>query len=467
MVIEWTGSGPDVLISLDRSGTETLGAQLQHQLREAIRAGRLGPGERLPSSRALARELQVSRGLVVDTYAQLEAEGYLDSHAGSATRVSTCAAPSPAPSTSAPAHPRPDVDFEYGVPDVGRFPMRDWLWAVSEAAKTIPFAALGNEEHRGVAELREVVAAYLRRVRGADVDADHVVICSGFAQGLGIVAGALRRHDIDVIGAEDPRSLDGDAAIARIGSTVVSVPVDDRGVDASALAATAARAVVVTPAHQAPTGVVLAPERRQELIAWAVERDGFVVEDDYDAEFRYDRQPVGAMQGLAPTRVIAIGSVSKSLAPGLRLGWIACPPDLTPAIIREKEIADRGSPALDQLALAHLMRSGRYDRHLRRMRTVYGARREALVNALAEHAPGVGVGGLAAGFHAVLHLGPDADEQAIVRAAMERGVRVQGMSRWRSDGAVVPPQLVVGFGNVSESAIGRGIATIADLLTSA
>ncbi|WP_116995724.1 PLP-dependent aminotransferase family protein [Desertimonas flava] len=467
MAIEWTGSGPDLLVKLDRSGDETLGAQLQNQLREAIRAGRLAAGERLPSSRMLARELDVSRGLVVDTYAQLEAEGYLDSRAGSATRVATRAVPAVPPAPAGEVRRRPTVDFDYGVPDLAGFPMKDWLWALGEAAKSAPFAALGNDEHRGMGELREVVAAYLRRVRGADVDADNVVICSGFAQGLGVVAAALKRLGIDTVAAEDPRSLDTDASIERIGSTVVSVPVDGRGIDVERLAATSARAVVVTPAHQAPTGVLLAPERRKELIAWAIERDAFVIEDDYDAEFRYDRQPVGAMQGLSPCQVVAIGSVSKSLAPGLRLGWIVCPAELTPVIAREKEIADRGSPALDQLALAHMIRSGRYDRHLRRMRTVYAARREALVAALAEHAPCVRVSGLAAGFHAVLDLAEGADERAIVAAALERSVGVQAMSRWRSSGATVPPQLVIGFGNVTESAIGRGIETIADLLTSA
>jgi GntR family transcriptional regulator/MocR family aminotransferase len=466
VAIEWTGLVPDLLVGLDRTGDQTLGAQLQAQLRDAIREGRLAVGERLPSTRQLATELGVSRGLVVDCYAQLEAEGYLASRSGSATRVASGIAVVP-PTGGPPASVhRLDVDFRYGIPDLGGFPMRDWLWALGEAGREAPIASAGYGDYRGVEHLREVVAAYLRRVRGAVAVADNIVIAGGFAQGLGLVLRVLARDGLVGVAVEEPCVRDVDLTLDRAGSQHVPVPVDDLGIDVDALAASGARAVVVTPAHQCPTGVVLAPERRHALVRWAVERDGVIIEDDYDAEFRYDRQPVGSLQGLAPDRVVTIGSVSKSLAPWMRLGWVVCPPHLTTAVALEKEIADRGSPGLDQHALAHLIVSGRYDRHLRRMRTTYAARREALVGSLAERAPDLVLSGLAAGFHAVLHLPTGADETAVIEAARQRSIGLHGMSEYRVDGSTTPPQLVLGFGNVSEGSIRRGIEVIAPLLRS-
>ena len=191
--------------------------------------------------------------------------------------------------------------------------------------------------------------------------------------------------------------------------------------------------MILTPTHQFPTGTALAPERRQALVAWADERDATIIEDDYDAEFRYDRDPVGALQGLAPDRVALIGTVSKSLAPALRLGWVVCPARLLESVTEDKRLSDRGSPTLEQLALATLIESGRYDRHLRRMRDVYGARRDTLVRTLAEQAPHVGLHGLAAGFHAVAQLRAGADEQAIVEAARARSIGLYGMSSFRSE----------------------------------
>ena len=246
------------------------------------------------------------------------------------------------------------------------------------------------------------------------------------------------------------------------------MPVDERGVDVEALAATDARAVILTPTHQFPTGIALAPERRQALVAWASRRDAVIVEDDYDAEFRYDREPVGALQGLAPDRVALLGTVSKSLAPALRLGWIVCPPRLLEPLTDEKLLSDRGSPTLEQLGLGALIRSGRYDRHLRHMRRAYAARRATLIRSLAERAPGVALQGLAAGFHAVADLGAGADEASVVEQARARGIGLHGMSGYRlggSGGQVGGAKLVLGFGNLTEAAIARGIDAIADLLT--
>jgi GntR family transcriptional regulator/MocR family aminotransferase len=467
MPLEWSGLSPELLLTLDRASGEGLRAQLERQIRDAIRAGRLQVGERLPSSRELARRMGLSRGLVQDCYAQLQAEGYLATRVGAATTVAARACPSPAPAPEPAPTPQLIADFRAGVPDLGSFPLADWLWALREAGRALPTAALDYGAARGTAALREVVAGYQRRVRAAAADPERTVICSGYAQGLDLTLHALAARGVRTLAYEDPGApAMTSAAAAHAGMAAVPVPVDDEGVDVRALAATGARAVLVTPAHQWPTGVVMAAERRRALIAWAQRRDAYVIEDDYDAEFRYDREPVGALQGLAADRVVAIGTVSKSLAPALRLGWLLCPQDLLEPVVAGKELADRGSPALDQLALARLIASGRYDRHLRRMRALYAARRAALVGALAAHAPGVRLTGLAAGFHAVAHLGPGCDEWRVVAAARARHVGLYAMAANRAaPDPGDPPRLVLGFGNVGERAVAEGIAAVADLLT--
>ncbi|WP_440105772.1 MocR-like pyridoxine biosynthesis transcription factor PdxR [Streptosporangium sp. H16] len=471
MSIKWTGSGPELLLRVDRNRPEPLREQLEGALRESIRAGRLAAGERLPSSRALARDLGVSRGLVTECYAQLQAEGYLVTRGGSATRVAAAArppvdAPSPPAALAGPAAPV-GIDFRPGVPDLSSFPRERWSRALRRACRDVPSDLLGYGDPYGDPMLRDVLAAYLRRVRGAAADAAHTVVCAGYAQGLQLVLRALAGEGVRVVAVEDPGDPDHRAAAATAGLDIVAVPVDEHGVDTGALAATGARAVLLTPAHQSPTGVVLAPGRRQALIAWAVARDATIVEDDYDAEFRYDREPVGALQGLAPDRVALLGSVSKSLAPALRLGWILCPPRLSAGVARQKRLADRGSPVLDQFALADLVRSGHYDRHLRHMRTRYAARREALVDALGRYAPEVEVHGLAAGFHAVAQLPPGTDERAVVEAARRRSVALYGISGYLLDPPerrASPARLVLGFGNLTPDAISDGIAAVADLL---
>ena len=429
MAIEWSGLGPELLLRLDRSASQPLRAQLETGVRDAIRTGRLRGGERLPSSRQLARELGVSRGLVQDCYSQLLAEGYLASRTGSATRVADHADRSPAaePRPPLPGRRLPDrmllADFRPGVPDLSSFPRGDWVWAVRQACGEVASADLGYGDPHGSGELRDVLAGYLTRVRAAAVSPGQMVISTGFAQGINLVLRALRQQrGVDCVAFEDPgygnaQSDETVRAAERMGLRVTYVPVDADGLVVSALADSSAGAVVVTPAHQSPTGVVLSARRRQALMSWAERAGGFVIEDDYDSEFRYDREPVGALQGLAPDRVFLLGTASKALAPAVRLGWVAAPPPLASAIATEKEMSDRGSCVLDQLALARLLTSGRYDRHLRRMRSVYAARRSALTNAVARHAPRARLTGLAAGFHAVVPLPAGTDEAAVIEAA--------------------------------------------------
>ena len=464
MPLEWSGSAPELLLTLSRDSREPLRGQLERQLREAIRVGRLDVGERLPSTRQLAEVLGLSRGLVQECYTQLIAEGYLVSRVGDATRVAAgvCGPPrQPVPRTAAP---RLLADFRSGVPDLRAFPMNDWLWAQREAVKDMPTSDLDYGDPRGSEELRTVLAGYLRRVRAAVTDPGRIVVCAGYAQGLRLALRALAERGVRVVAFEDPGVPESaTAAAVSLGMRAIPVPVDEDGIDVDALAATEASAVIVTPAHQWPTGVVLAPARRLALLDWARAVDGFVIEDDYDAEFRYDREPVGAVQGLGPERVITIGTVSKSLAPALRIGWLLCPAELAEPITETKHLVDRGSPTVDQLALARLISSGRYDRHLRRMRVTYATRRAALLDALAIHAPDLVLTGLAAGFHAVAHV-EHADERALIEAARARSVGLYGMSECRASHASGPTRLVLGFGNTTDRAITEGIAAIGDLL---
>jgi GntR family transcriptional regulator/MocR family aminotransferase len=357
------------------------------------------------------------------------------------------------------------ADFRHGVPDLRLAPREDWAWAVREVCRTAPNSAFDYGDPAGEPRLREVVAAYLRRVRAASTTGDQVVICTGMAQALGLVLRALAADGIHTLAIEDPGAgVSTTEQATAAGMAAVPVPVDAEGLDVAALDRTTARAVLVTPAHQWPTGVVLTGSRRQALIAWARSRRGVILEDDYDAEFRYDRDPVGSLQGLAPDCVVSLGTVSKSLAPALRLGWLVAPRGLLAAIVRGKQIADRGSPSLDQLALATLIESGRYDRHLRRARTEYATRRETLLAALATHAPALRVTGLAAGFHALVHLPAGTDEEQLIRRARRRGVGLYGMTPMHRSARPSGPQLVLGFGDTPRHAIETGIATIADLL---
>jgi GntR family transcriptional regulator / MocR family aminotransferase len=486
MAIEWSGLSPELLVRLNRSAGQPLCAQLEASLREAIRGGRLRAGERLPSSRELARELGVSRGLVQDCYGQLLAEGYLTSRTGSATRVADVSSQQAGehavadravqPSASSPgrhgAEPALIADFRHGVPDLSSFPRTDWAWAVKQACTQAAAADLGYGDPHGSSVLREVLAGYLRRVRAAAASPARMIISTGFAQGINLVLRALARESgVTCVAFEDPgygsaRADETVRATLAMGIGVTYVPVDEQGLVVSELAASGAQAVVVTPAHQSPTGVVLSAPRRHALADWARRGDGYVIEDDYDSEFRYDKEPVGALQGLAPDRVFLLGTASKALAPAVRLGWVHAPSPLAPAVAAEKEMSDRGSCTLDQLALAILLTTGRYDRHLRRMRTVYAARRTALTGAFARHVPRVQLTGLAAGFHAVAPLPPGADEAAVIAAARERGVGLHGIRAYRGNPeAAAPPALVMGFGNVRERAIEPAIAGVADLLS--
>src|SRR5437763_1013758 len=418
-------SGPELLLELDRARPRPLRAQLEDGLREAVRSGRLRAHARLPASRALASDLGVSRRLVVDAYAQLLAEGYLVARRGDGTYVAEAAAAPSAPAAE-PQATSLRFDFFPGFPDLASFPRRPWLRAMRETLAIMPPGSLGYPDARGAIELRRALAGHLRRVRGVVVDPQAIVVCSGAAQALVLLARSLGGPHLAM---EDPGLPPHRWILAAHGARLTPLPVDAHGARVRELEGIEAGrgrvdAVFVTPAHQSPLGFALAPERRAALLDWAGSTGGLVIEDDYDAEYRYDRAPLGALQGLAPDRVIYMGTASKTLSPALRLGWLVLPPHLIAAFVLERNLSDHGAPTLEQLTLARLIESGSYDRYLRQARRRYRARRDALVRAVARHLPEAQVTGLAAGLHAVLRLPQPRDGLSVMAAAARRSVGV-------------------------------------------
>jgi GntR family transcriptional regulator/MocR family aminotransferase len=458
-------SSPELLLVLARRGgggpsAAPLHEQLELELRELVRSGRLQPGTRLPSTRVLARQLGVSRGVVLEAYAQLTAEGYVTARQGAPTRVALTPAAERPPVAASSLVPQHAYRFDPGMPDLSSFPRASWLRALRLALRDAPFAALGYDDPRGTVELRNALMSYLGRSRGAAPEPEHTIVCGGFTQGFAVLCRSLRARGVERMAIEDPGWASHRLIAQSTGLEVVGIPVDDGGIVVEALGASGCEAVVVTPAHQFPTGVVLAPGRRAALLAWAEDEDGLIVEDDFDGELRFDRDPLGALQGLAPERVAYIGSASKRLAPALRLGWVLSPSWLTGTLTYEKGIADGGSPAVEQLAFADFIARGELDRHVRRMRLRYRARRAALRRAIERSLPGIVVTGVAAGLFAPALLPGGCDEEAVLRAAAERGVGLDGLSWHRiGDG---PPGLLLGYANLSEQAIAQGVLRIAE-----
>jgi GntR family transcriptional regulator/MocR family aminotransferase len=335
MALDETSQPIELLLSVSRDGSRTLGGQIEDQLRRAIRDGALRPDARVPSTRDLARQLGVSRRVVVDAYAQLAAEGYLSLRQGARPRVSASGAVAGERLTTAvSAASRPRFDFRPSVPDVSTFPRAAWLRSLRHALATITDAELGYGDPRGVLDLRVALADYLGRVRGVVADPDNVIVTNGYTQGLGLVCEALASDGATRIALEDPSNPEDALVAVRAGLEPVCISVDEAGTRIEELRQARADAVVLTPAHQHPTGVVLTGERRTALLAWLRERRAIAIEDDYDAEYRYDRAAVGALQGLDPDLVVYAGSVSKTLAPALRIGWLVVPPALLEAVTR-------------------------------------------------------------------------------------------------------------------------------------
>ncbi len=458
-------SSAEVLIQLDRSRPRGLRAQIEDELRDAVRSGRLTPGTALPSTRALAADLGVTRGVVVGAYDQLLAEGYLASRPGSGTVVSTA-------SDRRGQIRRPDggdnevvVDFRPGLPDLDLFPRTAWLRATRAALHTLPGTGLGYTDPRGLPHVRDAVADYLARVRGVCVDSEHVVICNGFGHGLSLVVRALLDAGLTDFAVEDPGHDGPRLELKWLGARYRGVKVDGEGIVVEELRRTRARAVVLTPAHQFPTGAVLSAARRTALAAWAREVDGYIIEDDYDAEYRYDRHPVGALQGVAPDRVVYSGTLSKSLVPGVRLGWLVVPPPLLGPIVANRQVTDHATSALLQASYAEFLLNGDLDRHLRRTRRIYRQRRDALLAALARSIPSASASGIAAGLHVLVTLPGDLDADAVAERGLAAGIRVYPLSKYRAKPRIERPDaLVLGYGNLAPAAMEQGVRMLADVV---
>lgn len=447
-------------LHLDLSGPG-LRRGLAEALRDAVRTGRLTPGTRLPSSRALASDLGIARNTVADAYAELVAEGWLTARQGAGTRVAGRAQPrraAPASALASPAQRRPTYTLLAGSPNLAHFPRTEWLAAARRALTVAPHDALGYGDGHGRVELRAALADYLARARGVYATPERVVICSGFHHGLTLMARVLRARRVTAVAVESYGLDIYRKVLTDAGLRTPPLFVDGFGARTGDLAhLRGVGAVLMTPAHQFPTGVALSPDRRAAAVDWARASGGLVLEDDYDGEFRYDRQPVGAVQGLDPERVVYFGSASKSLAPGLRIGWMVLPEEWVPEIVAAQGHSDYMSSAVEQLTLAEFITSGSYDRHIRAMRLRYRRRRDQLVTALTRRAPGIHVSGMEAGLQVVVEL-PRGTEHSVVEAAARQGLAVSGMAQFRCEtdefGWRLPERdaLVVNYAAPSDSA---------------
>ncbi|MFJ2773491.1 PLP-dependent aminotransferase family protein [Streptomyces sp. NPDC087300] len=464
---------------------------LARRIRSAIADGHLPTGSRLPATRALADELRVSRGVVTEAYRRLTEDGHVAGRGRGGTVV--LAAPSRTASTGQRSKPSdstsrtstlssglfttpPDdlgvfdairaaparIDLSPGLPDLSAFPRAAWLRAERAVLAGLAPADFGYGDPRGAPALRGAVARWLSRSRGIVADPADVLIVNGTAQALRLLVDVLRADGISRVAVEEPGSLGVRQHLRPLATP--PVPVDAQGIRVDALRATGARAVLLTPAHQFPTGVVLGGERRRELMDWARE-GGLVIEDDYDAEHRYDRPAVPALHALLPEHVCYAGSVSKLLAPALRLGWLLAPPAYRAALTDAKRLVDLGNAALPQLVLAHLMESGDLERHLRLIRKHHRRRRDAMIEAIGRHLPGARAHGAAAGLHLTITFDAatyQASDKALAAAALTHGVKVHPLS-WHTQ---LPhaPGLVLGYAATGAAEIEEGVRVLGRLM---
>ena len=446
----------DVL--LDIGSGRARAATVEQALRIAILDGGLAPGTRLPSSRVLAAELGCARATVVAAYEQLAAEGYLLATPGSGTTVANVRVPAAIGEAEAP-NPY-FTELLPGEPDPSSFPRQAWAASLRKVLHTSPDSMLRYGDRRGSAELRVALASYLARSRSVVVDPSRVVIFGGFASALSVLATTFHRLGISQVAVEDPGLPPHRSVIAAGGPSIVPAPIDDNGVRVDQLGA--ARALVCTPAHQYPMGVVLSAARRAALVEWARQCDGWIVEDDYDGEFRYDRRPVGAMQGLAPDRVVYGGTASKSLAPGLALAWLVLPPTLLQPVLETLRLRRDAISSIEQAALADFITSRRLDRHVRAQRLHYRRRRDLMVELLKDKAPWLEVSGVSAGLHVTAFL-RDRDEREVIERAAARSVALFGIAN-HSVRPAMRQGLVIGYSRSPSHAFPHALDTLAGVL---
>jgi GntR family transcriptional regulator/MocR family aminotransferase len=450
------------LWALERRSGESLRACLERTLREAIQEGSLRAGVELPASRRLATQLGVSRGVTSDAYGELEAQGYLQVSPRRPPVVADVPSGSrkPAAPPPPPQPPPPRFDMTPTTPDVTLFPRREWSAALTGAVREASAAALDYGPFQGDLTLRARLADELGRTRGVICDPSQLIIVQGTTQGIDLALRVLQDRCATRVAVEDPSVHRQHDQIRGLGLSLVGQPVDDEGLIVEGLDADV---VIVSPAHQFPTGVVLSGSRRRALLNWSRDTGGLVIEDDYDAEFRYDREPVRAIQGLHPEGVIYIGTVSKTLAPALRLAWLVLPESLVAQATATKRLLDDFSPTLEQLAFGRMLERGDYHRQIRKARAVYRARRDQLVAVLAERFPELTVSGVSAGLHVLLNLPTRVDDHELERSALEAGIRVEALARYtiQDHGK---RGLLLGYGRVHETAITAAIAKLAPTL---
>ncbi|MFC0623410.1 MocR-like pyridoxine biosynthesis transcription factor PdxR [Kribbella deserti] len=455
MAESWT-TLRELLLARGQLGAQP-GRGLESALRTAIRTGRLRTGERMPSSRDLAAQLGIARGTVTGVYRQLLAEGYLEARHGSGTWIADVA---PQPETR-PARPAPDrYRLGPGMPSLGAFPRAAWLTALRQGTSELTDRELGYPDPAGLMSTRTELAGYLGRVRGVVTEPAGVVITHGTFEALNLLCAVLHSAGQLEIAVEDPGNQEQYELLAARGLRGRPIPVDAEGLCVEALARTDCRAVIVTSAHQYPLGVSMSPGRRRALLTWARSTGGLVIEDDYDAEYRYDRAPVGALQAIYPDCVAYVGTLSKTMAPALRLGWLVPPAALLEDVVRHKRLHDRGGSALDQAALTYFLRSGGYDRHLRRTRLLYRERRDALLTALAEYLPDWTPIGIAGGLHLVVELPSGLDDRQVVERLATQHIHVAALSSYARS-IELPPGLVIGYAGLTPSRIRTAVKLMA------
>ncbi|MFI5713938.1 PLP-dependent aminotransferase family protein [Kribbella sp. NPDC051620] len=443
------GAGLDLHLELRLDPAQSIGRALEQALREAIRSGRLTTGAKLPGTRSLAGDLGIARGTVVQVYAQLVAEGWLLGQPGAGTRVAAVATGAVrgngADLAAAASGERGGLDvlsLQAGRPDLSSFPRQVWGRAVRRVLAGAGSESFDYAPPEGLPVLRNAVADYVSRARGVHATAEDVVITAGYSHGLALLARMFRELGVERVSMENPGLARHRNLVMAAGLEISPLAVDASGANPDDVRGQVA---VLTPAHQHPQGAVLAPERRMRFVAWA--KDGFVVEDDYDGEFRYDQQPVGAMQALAPDRVIFAGCASKALAPGVRLGWLVVPPVLRRSLLQAMISTGSGVSAMEQLVMADLITRGDYDRHIRKVRLEYRRRRTELadrVNSVWPHP----LEGIAAGMHALLPLESAEEERRLVDVAQYGGLSVHGlhtMGYWHTEDDAQPAALVLGY----------------------
>ncbi len=459
-----TNLGWDVLLDLT-AYRGALSDRLTVAIRAAIRDGRLPHHTALPPSRTLAAELGMSRWTVTRAYGQLIAECYLEARTGSATRVSwvpeqTGERPQP---VRKPAIAR-RYDMEPGQPDLRAFPRRRWLQALATAAQTASYADLDYPEPGGTERLRTVLSAYLNRVRGAAATPGQVNVCFGAGQAMLRIATALRADGHTSIAVEDPGPTRLWQAATLAGLTLVPIPVDEHGMVVSMLADHPdVRAVCVGAAHHYPLGAVLAPARRAALLDWVRRVDGLIVEDDYDAEFRYNRPPTATIQGMEPRRVALLGSVTKTIGPTVGIGWAVTPPQWTDTLRTDDRLQIMPS-SLTQLAFAEFIEAGAYDRHLRASRVRFRARRDTLIAAL-QRIPGCRIHGAEAGVHVLLDLPAGCDAAAVMWAGRRRGLFVYDIAGARIRPESYPgPTLMLGYANLADHLVEEAVTLLAGII---